>query len=58
MKIYNKSIDTLSTTELEHRLGFLKRNMKSIDQIGLVELSFNHHQEILIIEEEILKRGA
>lgn len=58
MKIYGKNIDELTTEELEHRLGFLKRNIREIDSLRLVELSFNRHQEILIIEEYLNKKGA
>jgi len=58
MKIYNKNINELTTEELEHRRNFLRRNRKDIDRLGFVELSYMRRQEELIINEELLRRGA
>lgn len=58
MKIYGKNIKEIESKELEHRVNYLKRNLKLTDSIGDVRISFKHHQEILVIEEELLRRGA
>ena len=58
MKIYNVEITKQTTKELEHRLNYLKRNHRMVDSLGNVEISFRHHQEELIINEELLRRGA
>lgn len=58
MKIYGKNINEVESKELEHRVNYLKRNLKLTDSIGDVRISFKHHQEILVIEEELLRRGA
>lgn len=58
MKVYGLEIRNQKSEELNHRLSFLKRNLKLTDSIGDVKISFNHRQEILIIKEELLRRGA
>ena len=58
MKIYGKNIKEIESKELEHRVNYLRRNHKMIDSLGNVEISFRHHQEELIINEELLRRGA
>lgn len=58
MKVYNVEIGKQTKEELEHRLNYLKRNHKMVDSLGNVEISFRHHQEELIINEELLRRGA
>ena len=57
MKIYNVEIREQKTEELEHRLGYLKRNQKLVDSLGQVEISYKHRQEELIISEELLRRS-
>lgn len=57
MKIYGVNIRNQKSEELEHRLGYLKRNHKMVDSLGNVEISFRHHQEELIISEELLRRS-
>ena len=57
MMIYGVNIQNQKSEELEHRLGYLKRNHKMIDSLGNVEISFRHHQEELIISEELLRRS-
>lgn len=57
MKIYGVNIQNQKSEELEHRLGYLKRNHKMVDSLGNVEISFRHHQEELIISEELLRRS-
>ncbi len=57
MKIYSVNIQNQKSEELEHRLSYLKRNHKMVDSLGNVEISFRHHQEELIINEELLRRS-
>ena len=57
MMIYGVNIQNQKSEELEHRLGYLKRNHKMVDSLGNVEISFRHHQEELIISEELLRRS-
>lgn len=57
MKIYGVYIQNQKSEELEHRLSYLKRNHKMVDSLGNVEISFRHHQEELIISEELLRRS-
>lgn len=58
MKVYNVEIGKQTKEELEHRLNYLKRNQRLVDSLGQVEISYKHRQEILIINEELLRRGA
>lgn len=58
MKIYGVELNKQTKEELEHRLGYLKRNQRLVDSLGQVEISYKHRQEILIINEELLRRGA
>ena len=58
MTVYGLEVKNQKSEELKHRLGYLKRNLKLTDSIGDVRISFKHHQEILVIEEELLRRGA
>ena len=58
MKIYGVELNKQTKEELEHRLRYLKRNQRLVDSLGQVEISYKHRQEILIINEELLRRGA
>ena len=58
IKIYGVEIGKQTKEELEHRLNYLKRNHKIIDALGNVEISYKYRQEELIINEELLRRGA
>lgn len=58
MKIYGVELNKQTSKELEHRLNYLKRNQRLVDSLGQVEISYKHRQEILIINEELLRRGA
>jgi len=57
MKVYGIELKKQKSEELNHRLGYLKRNLKLTDSLGDVRISFKHHQEILVIEEELSKRA-
>lgn len=58
MKVYNVELNKQTKEELEHRLSYLRRNQRLVDSLGQVEISYKHRQEILIINEELLRRGA